>query len=173
MRRARRRRARRRAIATEARRLGVAARAGVGRRVVPARLLRRRHAARIGAERRVPHRLDRAVVGGALGRRARSASRSARWTRCARRSSRADRRSLLLLDPPFDRSAQDPGLHQGLSAGRPRERRPVHARGGLGRDGAGAARQRRRGGGVLPHAQPGQPRAHGRRRRRATRPSRT
>ena len=36
---------------------------GLGRRLVPARLLRRRHAARLGVERRMPHRLDRAVVG--------------------------------------------------------------------------------------------------------------
>ena len=53
-----------------ARRLGAAARADLGRRMVSPRLLRRRHAARLGAERRVPDRLDRAVVGGALGRRA-------------------------------------------------------------------------------------------------------
>ena len=64
-------------------------------------------------------------------------------------------------------------VHQGLSAGRPRERRPVHARGGLGRHGARPARQRRRGGGVLPHAQPDQPHAHARPRSRATRPSPT
>ena len=63
-------RARPTATASEARRLGDDARTVVGRRVVPARLLRRRHAARIGAERRVQHRLDLAVVGGALGRRA-------------------------------------------------------------------------------------------------------
>ncbi len=40
--------------------------AGVGRRMVPPRLLRRWHAARIEGERRMPHRRDRAVVGGAL-----------------------------------------------------------------------------------------------------------
>ena len=39
------------------------ARAELGRRLVPPRLLRRRHAARLGAERRVPHRLDRADAG--------------------------------------------------------------------------------------------------------------
>ncbi len=33
-----------------------------------------------------------------------------------------------------------PGLHQGLPSGRPRERRPVHARGGLGGPGADPAR---------------------------------
>ena len=49
----------------------------MGRRVVPARVLRRRHAARIGAERRVQDRLDRAVVGGAV-RRGSAALRRAR-----------------------------------------------------------------------------------------------
>ena len=53
------------------------ARAGVGRRVVSPRLLRRRHAARLGAERRVPDRLDRAVAG--------------RCSRAPRRSGRAER----------------------------------------------------------------------------------
>ena len=42
---------------------------------------------------------------------------------------------ILLFDPPFDKRTLEPGLHQGLRAGRPRERRPVHPRGGLGRDG--------------------------------------
>ena len=57
------------------------------------------------------------------------------------------------------------GIHQGLSAGRARERRSVHARGRVDRDGAGAAGQRRRGGRDVPHAQSGQPRAtRGRRR---------
>ena len=44
--------------------------------------------------------------------------------------------------------------------GRPRERRPVHARRALDGDGDRAARQRRRGGRAVPHAQPDQPRAH-------------
>ena len=64
-------------------------------------------------------------------------------------------------------------LHQGLSARRPRERRPVHARRGLGRDGAGAARQRRRGRRAVPHAEPDQPHAHRRATSTATRRSRT
>ena len=45
-------------------------------------------------------------------------------THLVRRATRA----VLLLTPPFDQSAQDPGLHQGLSAGRARERRAVHPR---------------------------------------------
>ena len=60
------------------------ARAGVGRRLVSPRLLRRRHAARIGAERGVQARFADAVVGGALGGGAAAPRRSARWTPCAR-----------------------------------------------------------------------------------------
>ena len=95
----------------------------------------------------------------------RSASPSARWTPSAPRSIARGSQLLLLLDPPFDRSAQDPGYIKGVSAGRPRERRPVHARRGVGRDGAGAAGQRRRSGGAVPHAQPDQPHADAGRRR--------
>ena len=43
---------------------------GVGRRVVQARVLRRRDAARFTRQRRMPHRPDRAGVGGAVGGRA-------------------------------------------------------------------------------------------------------
>ena len=66
----------------------VAARADVGRRVVSPRVLRRRHAAGIGAERRVQDRFDRAVVGGAL-RRGAAALRRARDGRGAHRARRA------------------------------------------------------------------------------------
>ena len=52
----------------------------------------------------------------------------ARWTS----GSSARGRLIQLLDPPFDTSPHEPGLHQGLRAGRARERRPVHARGDLG-----------------------------------------
>ena len=56
-------------------------------------------------------------------------------------------------------------LHQGLPAGRPRERRAVHPRRRLGGHGAGAARQRRRSRRAVPHAQSDQPHAHRRGRR--------
>ena len=52
-----------------------------------------------------------------------------------------------LFTPPFDHTPHDPGLYQGLSAGTARERRAVHARRGLDRDGfraAGRWRSRRR-----------------------------
>ncbi len=60
------------------------------------------------------------------------------------------------------------GLHQELSAGRARERRPVHARGDLVRHRACRARAGRRGLALLLHAQPDQPRARCRRRPNAT-----
>ena len=47
----------------------------------------------------------------------RSASPSARWTRCARRSIARGSQTLLLLNPPFDRSAQDPGYIKGYPPG--------------------------------------------------------
>ena len=90
--------------------------AGLGRRLVSARLLRRRHAARLGRQRRVPHRLDRAVVGRDLGRR-RSDARGAR-DGGGRGVSRAPRGQelVLLFTPPFDRRAARSRLHQGLPA---------------------------------------------------------
>ena len=58
---------------------------------------------------------------------------------------RPDGKLILLFDPPFDRGALRARLHQGLRAGHPRERRPVHARRHLGRAGDGAAGPRRPG----------------------------
>ena len=93
------------------------ARADLGRRVVPARLLRRRHAARArprttsaGSTRSPsPGRCSRAPCP--------RASPSAPWTRSAPTSCGAGRRLLLLLTPPFDRSAQDPGYIKGYPPG--------------------------------------------------------
>ena len=101
--------------------------ARLGRRVVPPRLLRRRHAARLGAQRRVPDRLDRAELGGALGRRptaarARQAMASSTATWCA--ATPADPAAR----PAVRQGQPRPRLHQGLRARRARERRPVHAR---------------------------------------------
>ena len=91
--------------------------AALGRRLVPARLLRRRHAARLGVERRVPDRRARAGLGGDLGRgaagarsgrdgRARSAARVARATGSSGCST-----------PPFDRTPHDPGYIKGYVPG--------------------------------------------------------
>ncbi len=79
--------------------------ARLGRRLVSARLLRRRHAARLGDERRVPDRLDRADVGVHLrrgrperaragdggGRRAPDPRATTGWRCCSRRRSIARR----------------------------------------------------------------------------------
>ena len=156
----------------EALRLAGGAGADLGRRVVPAGLLRRRLAARLGAERRVQHRLDRPVLGGALGRGPAAAGRAGHG---------------LGPDPPgpargaggpaahaaLRSLGAGPGLHQGLSARRARERRAVHARRRLDRHGAGPPGERRRGGRAVPHVEPGEPHAHRPGRWRATRASRT
>ena len=148
-----------RALPARGRAAGRRARADLGRRVVPARLLRRRLAARLRAERRVPDRLDRAVLGRALG----GGAPALRRPRDGRRAgapgaprSRPDRPAHAALRP-LGAGAR---LHQGLPARAARERRPVHARGGLDGDGDGEARLRRRGGGAVPHAQPREPHAH-------------
>ena len=68
--------------------------ARLGRRVVPPRLLRRRHAARLGGQRRMPDRLDRAELVGAVRRRRRRTRARRRWTsldaRLVRRDARPD-----------------------------------------------------------------------------------
>ena len=99
----------------------------LGRRLVPPRVLRRRHAARLRRERGVPHRLDRAIVGGALERRRPSArrARDERGRRVPRAPRAGDRPA---LHAAVRARLPGPGLHQGLSAGRPGERRSVHAR---------------------------------------------
>ena len=65
-----------------------------------------------------------------------------RWPPSTRAWSAATLGLIQLFDPPFDKSALEPGLHQGLRPRRARERRPVHARRGLGGD--GVRRRRRR-----------------------------
>ena len=126
-----------------ARRLEDGARgARLGRRLVPARLLRRRHAARLGRERRVPDRLDRPVLGGDL-RRRRPGPRAARAMAAVEEYLvRRGDGLVLLFTPPFDRRRVDPGYIKGYLPGRPRERRPVHPRRDL--DGHRLRRARRR-----------------------------
>ncbi len=75
---------------------------------------------------------------------------------------RRDAKLVLLLTPPFDQTAAGSRLHQRVSTRHPRERRPVHARRGMGGDRAGAARHGRRGDGAVPSDQPDQPRADAR-----------
>ena len=92
-------------------------RADVGRRVVPARLLRRRHAARL-RPRATSARSTRCRRPGRCSReRCPRASPTARWTRCALISCARDTGVVLLLTPPFDRSPQDPGYIRGYPPG--------------------------------------------------------
>ena len=113
--------------------------ARVGRRLVSPRLLRRRHAAGVGAERGVPDRFADAVVGGAVASGTAAARRAGDGRRA--RASRAPRRAARAAADAAVRShAARSRLHQRVSARHPRERRPVHARRALGGDRAGAAR---------------------------------
>ena len=64
----------------------------LGRRVVSPRVLRRRHAARLGDQRRVPDRFDRAELVGAVRRRRSPSARARRWTRVDERLVRRDAR---------------------------------------------------------------------------------
>ena len=87
------------------------------------------------------------------------------WMRCACSWCGAARALVLLLTPPFDQSPQDPGYIKGYPPG-------VRENGGQYTHAAiwtvmamATARQRRRGGRAVPHAEPDQPHPHRRRRR--------
>ena len=71
---------------------------------------------------------------------------------------------ILLFTPPFDRSAVEPGYVKGYPPWSSRERRAVHARRDLGRDGVRRARRRRQGERALLDSEPHQPSEHARRR---------
>ena len=87
---------------------------------------RRRHAARLGVERGMPHRFHRAVLGGDLGRR-RSGARASSAMAALDSQSRAPRRSAgAAVHAAVRQDAARSRLHQGLSARHSRERRPVH-----------------------------------------------
>ena len=112
-------------------------------------------------KRGVPHRFHRAVLGGDLrrgepGRAARAMA--AVDTHLVRR----EEGLVALFTPPFDRHAARSRLHQRLSAGHPRKRRPVHPCGRSGRCWLRGARRWRQGRRALLDAQPDQPRAHSR-----------
>ena len=123
---ARRRRARR-ALARGAGEAVGGDRGCVGRRLVPPRVLRRRRAARRGGRRGVPDRRAAAGVGGLTG--AVSRERAVLAMEAARRELVSPEDGIIrLLEAAVRQDAADPGLHQGLRARHPRERRPVHAR---------------------------------------------
>ena len=125
----------------------------LGRRLVSARVLRRRLAAGIGIERRVQDRFAAAKLGGAL------------KSRLARAHEKSDERGHGQIGP--NRQAPHPALrsalrqiraqsrlHQSLRAGRARKRRTVHARRHLGRDGLRRTRRYRARVAITEHAQP-------------------
>ena len=81
----------------------------VGRRMVSARLLRRRHPVGIGLERRMPHRFHRPVLGGDFRRRLSTSARCGRWRRSTRSWSADSDGLVKLFTPAFDRTPHDPG----------------------------------------------------------------
>ena len=131
--------------------------ARLGRRLVPAGLLRRWHPARFGEERRVPDRFDSPVVGGDLRRRRPGAGPPGDG---GSRGSSGPRRGA--DDPAVFATVRSrlarARLHQGLRAGHPRKRRAVHARRHLGGAGDGPPGPGREGAGVVRPAQPDPPR---------------
>jgi hypothetical protein len=99
----------------------------LGRRLVPSRLLRRRHAARLERERRMSDRLDRAILerdlqGGGPGACRTCHGGRRRAAHSSRRRARPPVHAALRSDAARSR------IHQGLSAGRSREWRPIHPR---------------------------------------------
>ena len=133
--------------------------------MVSARLLRRRHAARFGTERRMPDRLDRAVVGRPLRRgpatlRRTRDGRGADGPRRARVGTAAPARSPVRPVGAGSR-ATSRAIHPGVREnGGQYTHAAVWIVMALARLG-----ERRRGGGAVSHAQPRQPHAQRRRRR--------
>ncbi len=106
----------------------------LGRRVVPARLFRRRYAAGIGEQRRMPDRCPSAKLGRALrrrGTRARAHGDGGGGPAPGAPRCSADPGAR----PAVRQVVSEPGLYKGLRAGRARKRRAIHARGGLDGDG--------------------------------------
>ena len=130
--------------------------AWLGRRLVSPRLFRRRHAARIGEQHRMPDRFDRAKLVGSVRRRrcrTRAPGHAGRGSAAGAPRPGADpaaRSALRQVGP-------GPRLHQGLRAGRAGKWRAIHPCRDLGGDGvrgpwATAARL-----GTHDHDQPGEP----------------
>ena len=145
----------------------------LGRRLVSPGLLRRRHAAGLGRERRVPDRLDRPVLGRDLRRRPTPTGPDRRWTRSTRSSSARDDGLILLFTPPFDTGTLQPGYIKGYVPGiRENGGQYTHAATWVVQAAAhaGPGRPRRR---AVRPAQPDPPRRPTPRRSRATRSSPT
>ena len=91
--------------------------AWLGWRVVPPRLLRRRLAARVGEQRRMPDRFDCAKLVRSVRRGGSRSARAWRWRRWIKRLVRRDHALIQLLDPPFDKSTLNPGYIKGYVPG--------------------------------------------------------
>ena len=133
--------------------------ARLGRRLVPTGVLRRWDPSRLVAERRVPDRFDRTVMGGDLRRRRPGAGpqgdgggRGSSGPRCG-----SDDSALFAAVRSRLAGAR---LHQRLRAGHPRKRRAVHARCHLGGAGDGSAGPGEAGARAVRPAQPGPPCRH-------------
>ena len=88
---------------------------GVGRVVVPPRLLRRRVAAGVVDQRGVPASTRSRKAGRSSPGPPIRPARALRWTPSDARLVRRDDRLVRLLDPPFDTSALDPGTSRDTS----------------------------------------------------------
>ena len=131
--------------------------------MVSPRLLRRRHAARLGVERGMPDRFHRPILGGIVGRGRSGAGgpgdgRTRPPARASRRPCRAAVHAAVRQDTARSR------LHQGLSARHSREWRPVHPWRRLVGHGLCRARPGRQGGRAVRDAQSHQPHIDARRR---------
>ena len=124
----------------------------LGRRLVSPRLLRRRHAARLGEQRGMPHRFHRPVLGGDF-RRRRPGARGP-GDGGARPPPGASRRPAgAAVHAAVRQDRARSRLHQGLSARHPREWRPVHPCRRLVDHGLRRARPGRQGGRAVRAAQ--------------------
>ena len=106
--------------------------------------LRRRDAAGLGDERGVPDRFHRPVLGGAF-RRRKAGSGGPRHGGGRARADPARRRAGAAVCAAVRQDVARSRLHQGLSAGRSRERRPIHPRRPVVSDGLRRARRGRQG----------------------------
>ena len=130
--------------------------AGLGRRMVPARQLRRRHAARLA--RSDECKIDSIAQSWSVLSGEGDPARSRTAMEAATQVLVDDELKIIkLFTPPFSQHAEGARLHQELSAGRARKWRAVHACGDLVRHRAGRNGPRRRGLALLLDAQSGQP----------------
>ena len=129
----------------------------LGRRMVPPRVLRRRNAARVGGQRGMPDRFDRAkLVGPLRGRRSRAVPHG------DGRGGSSPRSPGPCADPAAGPAVRqigaEPRLHKGVRPGREGKRRSIHAWGDLGGDGVRRTGRQPARVGAAGDDQPGEPR---------------